>query len=240
MISLAKLADDGQSATEGRRSRHVIRRQSLPAILAQSLKERILNGEFKEGDPLVQETIATEYECSRIPVREAFKQLEAEGLIVSKMHKGAVVSGLPSEQILELFELRAMLESNMLKYALPKLTDEVLDRAEAILDTLSAAYRARDIAQVGTLNWAFHSTLYEPSGRVQTLALAQGINVQTDRYIRLHIVLTSAFKEAERDHRQILELCRQRDRSAVEFMKKHILQTGRKLIAALGEKRTAE
>src|SRR5262249_9700878 len=77
------------------RSKYRLQRQSLPQALAESLRERILNGEFKEGDPLIQEAIAAEYECSRMPVREAFRQLEAAGLIVSKIHKGAIVTTLP-------------------------------------------------------------------------------------------------------------------------------------------------
>ena len=59
----------------------IIKRQSLPETLAESLRERILNGEFKEGEPLIQESIASEYGVSRMPVREAFRQLEAAGLI---------------------------------------------------------------------------------------------------------------------------------------------------------------
>lgn len=72
-----------------------IKRQSLPDTLAESLRERILNGEFKEGESLIQETIATEYGVSRMPVREAFKELEASGLITTQIHKGSVVKSIP-------------------------------------------------------------------------------------------------------------------------------------------------
>jgi DNA-binding GntR family transcriptional regulator len=65
-----------------------IQRQSLPETLAASLRERILNGEFQEGDALVQDTIAEEYEVSRMPVREALRQLEACGLVALRLHRG--------------------------------------------------------------------------------------------------------------------------------------------------------
>jgi DNA-binding GntR family transcriptional regulator len=87
---------------------HRIERQSLPETLAASLRERILNGEFKEGDPLVQETIAEEYEVSRMPVREALRQLEALGLIVMRTHKGAIVTSMQQAKVAELFDLRAV------------------------------------------------------------------------------------------------------------------------------------
>gem|GEM_PF-5640646 len=54
------------------------------------MRGRILNGEFRDGDALIQEAIAAEYDVSRLPVREAFKELETSGLIASKIHKGSV------------------------------------------------------------------------------------------------------------------------------------------------------
>src|SRR5882762_11581551 len=91
-----------------------IKRQSLPETLAESLRERILNGDFKEGEALVQDAIAQEYDVSRMPVREALRQLEACGLVVMHLHKGAVVNSVPTEQVAELFELRALLECDLL------------------------------------------------------------------------------------------------------------------------------
>lgn len=219
------------------RSKYRLQRQSLPEALAESLRERILNGEFKEGDPLVQEAIAAEYECSRMPVREAFRQLEAAGLIVSKIHKGAVVTTLPVEQIMELFELRAMLESDILAHSLTKMSDADLAQSETILAQLEDAYHSRDIARVGTLNWEFHRSLYVPANRAQTLTLIQGINVQTDRYIRLQLLLTSAFDDAKRDHRRILAMCKNHDPEVVGFMREHIIQAGHNLLAALRQRR---
>lgn len=221
------------------RSKYSIKRQSLPEALAESLRERILNGEFKGGEPLIQEAIAAEYECSRMPVREAFRQLEAAGLIVSKIHKGAVVTALPSEQIMELFELRAILECDILAYSLARMTDQHLDASEQILEELEGAYGDRDIAKVGALNWEFHRSLYVAAERVQTLALIQGINVQTDRYIRLQLLLTSAFEEAETEHRRILNLCKKRDPSVVEFMRDHIIRAGHNLLEALKTRKSA-
>lgn len=79
-----------------------IKRQSIPEALSESLRERILNGEFTAGEALIQDTIAREYDTSRMPVREALRQLEADGLVEMKLHKGAVVTSLSMEQIGEL------------------------------------------------------------------------------------------------------------------------------------------
>jgi DNA-binding GntR family transcriptional regulator len=220
---------------------HKIKRQSLPETLAQSLQERILNGEFKEGDALIQEAIAQEYEVSRMPVREALRQLEACGLVIMKVHKGAVVTSIPTEQIAELFELRALLECDILARAISRLTDQDLAESRAILGQLEASYQQRDIASWGRLNWEFHRSLYVAAHRAQTLALIQGVNLQTDRYIRLQLLLTRSFDDAEHEHRELLHLCTLRDQErAVAYLREHILRSGRNLLVALRNTRAAD
>jgi len=217
-----------------------IKRQGLPETLAESLRERILNGEFREGDALIQDAIASEYDVSRMPVREALRQLEAWGLVVMQLHKGAVVSSIPTEQIAELYELRAMLECDLLERSIPRLTDAQLANSLAILGELDGSYKSRNFADWGRLNWEFHRSLYLAAERVQTLAVVQGINLQTARYVRLQLLLTRAFKDAEQEHRHLLKLCEQRDvAKAVSFLKDHILDSGRKLLVALRKSRTA-
>jgi DNA-binding GntR family transcriptional regulator len=207
---------------------HQIKRQSLPEALAESLRERILNGEFKEGDQLVQETLAEEYETSRMPVREALRQLEAQGLVLLKTHKGAIVTTIPMDQIRELFDLRALLECEILDHAIPLMSDADLEQSRLILVSLEDAYHRKDVAAWGRLNWEFHRSLYLPAKRVQTLAIIQGINVQTDRYVRVQMLLSGAVANAEQEHRELLALCVGRDRKrAVPYLRRHILNAGK-------------
>ncbi|RWD50750.1 GntR family transcriptional regulator [Mesorhizobium sp.] len=214
-------------------SKYCLERQSLPEALADSLRERILNGEFKVGDPLVQQAIAAEYGCSRMPVREAFRKLEAAGLIVFQIHKGAIVTSLPAAQILELFELRAMLECDILSRSLTYLSDENLARSEQILKDLGDAYHKRDMRKVGVLNWEFHRSLHLLPERAQTLALIQSINVQTERYRRLHPDSTSSFEDTDLEHHQILAMFKIRDSGVIDLMRDHITRTGHRLVEAL-------
>ncbi|HCT5903092.1 TPA: GntR family transcriptional regulator [Klebsiella pneumoniae] len=211
-----------------------LNRLSLPEALAESLRERILNGEFKEGDALVQETIAAEYEVSRMPVREAIRQLEASGLVVTKMHKGAFVNSIPVDQISELFELRALLECEIFAHAIPRMNSAHISTAQNVLGQLEDAYHRKDIKLWGKLNWEFHRSLYVPAERVQTLQIIQGINVQTDRYIRLQLLLTEALEEAERDHKELLQLAIKGDvERGVEKMREHIQTAGKNLVSVL-------
>jgi len=107
----------------------------------EALREKILRGEYPEGAPLRQDTLAAELGVSRIPVREALRQLEAEGLVTFVPHFGAVVSSLSLSEIKELFELRALLETDLLRRAIPRIREEDLDRADEILDQYDAAIR---------------------------------------------------------------------------------------------------
>jgi len=218
-----------------------IKRQSLPETLAESLRERILNGEFREGDALIQDAIAKEYDVSRMPVREALRQLEAAGLVVMQIHKGAVVTSVPTEQVAELFELRAQLECDILGRAIPRMTEEHLATSQSILAQLETSYRRRDIASWGRLNWEFHRSLYLAADRVQTMAVLQGINLHIDRYIRLHLLLTDAIHDAEKEHREILRLCSLRDAGrAIPYLRKHILNAGHNLLVALRKSRASQ
>ena len=213
---------------------HSIRRQSVPETVALSLRERILSGEFKDGDQIRQEAIATEYDVSRMPVREALRQLEAEGLVRLRTHKGAVVTSRSADEIDELFELRALLEPELFQLAIPRATAQDIANSETALENLEAAYRNRETQTWGTLNWEFHRSLYEPSQRHQTLSILQTINYQTDRYVRLQLVLTSAIETAEHDHRALLRFMRAKDtKGAAKFLACHIRRAKDELLAAM-------
>ncbi len=206
----------------------------MPETLRESLQERILSGEIREGDWLIQDAIAEEYDVSRMPVREALRQLEACGLVVMRTHRGAIVTSIPTEQVEELFELRATLECDVLERALARITDRDIAEARSILGQLDASYTQGDVASWGRLNWAFHRRLYEPSERIQTLSILQGINLQIERYVRLHMLLTQGADAAVREHHELLRLCAVRAvDEASAYLREHILATGRNLVLAL-------
>src|SRR3954464_3473882 len=101
-----------------------IQRQTIASMTITALRERILRGDYPEGEPLRQDAIADELGVSRIPVREALRQLEAEGLVTFSPHRGAVVSSLSLDEIDELFDLRAQIECDLLAHAVPRMSKE--------------------------------------------------------------------------------------------------------------------
>src|SRR5450759_2164820 len=137
-----------------------ITRQSLTSAVADKLRDQIIRGEISEGSQLRQDAIAAQYQVSRIPVREALRQLDAEGLIAIVPNRGAVVPALSPADIEELFAIRALLEPEVLKRSIPHLTEEDFSQAEAILRRyVSELRREGHVSAWGRLNWEFHSTL---------------------------------------------------------------------------------
>src|ERR1700740_1706117 len=116
-----------------------IPRQSLAAAVVERLRDKILHGELREGEQLRQDAIAAEFQISRIPVREALSHLAAEGLITIVANRGAVVSAVSPEEIMELFETRAVLECHMLRCAIPNMKPADFQKAEKILERYEAS-----------------------------------------------------------------------------------------------------
>lgn len=220
-----------QSAAEESHTRKGIPRLSLASAVADKLREMIIRGEMQEGEQLRQDAIAVDFQVSRIPVREALRQLEAEGLIKIVAHRGAVVSSLSADEIEELFAIRALLECQVLKLSIPNLTESDFQQAEQILDTYEKAlWMKGEVGSWGRLNWQFHSTLYSRANRPYFMSIIQMLNNNGDRYTRLQLYLTQAFERAKREHRELLDLCRRRNvTAAAELLERHILNAGKML-----------
>jgi DNA-binding GntR family transcriptional regulator len=211
-----------------------IQRRTVAAAAVEGIRERILDRTYAEGEQLRQDVLAADLGVSRIPVREALRQLEAEGLVTFSPHRGAVVSSLSIADIEELFALRARLETILLRRAVPHLTEEDIERAEEILNEYDAAFRNRDVAAWGDLNWQFHSTLYSAAHRPVTMAVVERLHLHTNRYARMQLALTRGEARAQKEHGAILAAARKRDASrASSLLNAHILGAGRSLVQFL-------
>ena len=217
-----------------------LRRQTLAGQTLDALRDRILRGKFPEGEPLRQDAIAEELGVSRIPVREALRQLEAEGLVTFNPHRGAVVSTLSLGEISELFEMRADMESDLVRRAVPLMTAADDERAEEILEAYETALRNGEVPQYGELNWQFHATLYAPSERQFTLAMVKKLHQHSDRYLRMQLALTHGESRARQEHRAIAMAAKKRDaKKASQLMREHILGAGTALVTFLEEQRAS-
>lgn len=211
--------------------------RSTPAVVADVLREAILRGILAAGQQLRQEEIARQLGVSHIPVREALRQLEAEGLVRLRPYRGFEVSELSPEEVEELYEIRIPLECQALRLALPHLTDQDLEQAQAVLDAIDAE---ADPSAWSELNTRFHSILYAPSGRQRLLNLIRTLRTNVDRYLRLYISVMQRKAYSQREHRAILEAVRRRDEAqALRALEEHLDIACRMLVDYLRRERQA-
>ncbi len=185
-----------------------ISRQSLPDAIAQDLRERILNGELAEGETIRQSTLAEEYNVSRMPAREALRRLDAEGLVHLTTNRGATVTLHSLAEIAEIFDLRAMLEVDLFRRAIPQMTPQDFALCDRLLSDMEQSYSDDDVGRWGGLNHDYHTALYAAASRQLTNDLLQRIALHSDRYIRIHLSVMQQLEPAELEHRQLLELAR--------------------------------
>jgi DNA-binding GntR family transcriptional regulator len=215
-----------------------LQRQTVASMTLDAIRDGILHGQYTEGEPLRQDALADELGVSRIPIREALRQLETEGLVTFNPHRGAIVSSLSLEEIEEVFDLRASIESDLLRRAIPHLTTHQLDQADEVLDRYSVALRTGDVAKWGVLNWQFHASLYAPAARPVTMNIVQRLHQQSDRYLRMQLALTHGETRATEEHRAIAAAARAHDtKRACQLVRDHIAGAGRSLLAFLRERR---
>ncbi len=220
-------------------SESAIPRQSLTSAVAEKLRDQIIRGEIAEGAQLRQDVIAGQYHVSRIPVREALRQLDAEGLITIVPNRGAIVPELSPSDVEELFAIRALLEPEVLKLSIPRLTPADLGQAETVLNKyMSELRREEHMENWGRMNWQFHSILYSRAERPHFMSIIRNVNHNGERYTRLQLYLTHGMKRANEEHHQLLKLCRKNEvTAAFKLLRQHSQHAGQSLNKVLEERR---
>lgn len=222
-------AEAGPVAPGEGRGRRVDRR-TLAARVQEQLREGILAGRWPEGTRLRQDALARTLGVSRIPLREAMAQLEAEGLIVTVPRRGAEVAVLRAADVLELSELRSAIEPLLIARSIPALTQAQLAAAGRAAEAFDRALRSGDRAAWGRCNWAFHAALYAAAGRPRALRLAALLARNAERALRTQLGLEGAMQRASAEHAALLELARAgRAGEAADLLCRHILEAGQAL-----------
>lgn len=198
--------------------------------IAAALRDAIYRGDLADEAILNQAAIASHFGVSRVPVREAMRELQAEGLIETRAHRLAVVRGLDLDRLIEIYDLRALLEGFLTERATPNIDERALRE----LRSLDKRMRDEpDHARWLELNARFHQILYEPSGAKTTLELAEQLRGRAERYVRLW--RGSGLhrpREAGREHAEITKLVAAGDAAgARRAIERHIAHTRDDLIA---------
>lgn len=181
---------------------------STADAIAQSLRTAIATGELGDGARLVERDLAARFAVSRIPLREALKKLEAEGLVEIYPNRGATVRALTPNDVEEIYAMRTLLEGDAIFRAVKQMDEETIVRAELVHRLLG---KTKTADKQGELNREFHALLYAPCGNARQLKAIRELRGQVERYERLQSTLLADTAAFQPEHEAILEACRQRD-----------------------------
>jgi DNA-binding GntR family transcriptional regulator len=202
---------------------------TIQQAVADAVRKRVISGELPAGTRIDQDALAAEFAVSRMPVREALRQLGAEGFVTIVPHRGAIVTALSPAEVEEIYEIRAALEGVAARHASQALTAADLERLRKILAKM------RNEKQIDTwvaLNAEFHNTINQASERPRLLELIQRFREQSEPYIRLYVERLHKNAQARREHRAILEALADRNPDRAETaVRTHLVSTGRAVAA---------
>lgn len=203
----------------------------VSSIIYDALRQAIIEGTLPDGMALRQEELARRFQTSRIPVREAISKLEQQGLVTTRRHRGAVVARITIEEFDEIFDLRALLEGEVIRRAVPAMSSETLAQARDFCDRFRAS---SDPAEWGALNRQFHIALYQAANLPNHMDLINTIFDRIDRYLRAQLSLTEGRNTAAIEHEQILQACVDGDAElAAELTRKHVMDAKGSLVGFL-------
>ena len=196
------------------------------------LRELIVSGQLPAGTPLLLTPLAAQLQVSVMPVREALRALEAEGLAVVTPRRGAVVSEPSFEEAEEIYTIRIALEALCARHAVESLTNEDLGDLHAAFARMENAASAGDLRAFMDLDHEFHSRLYQAAGRDR---LAEMIDALVGRSLRYIPYLNRELREDPLEsHRPILRAIEARDADLVERLTREHMQGSKdRLLSAI-------
>jgi DNA-binding GntR family transcriptional regulator len=198
------------------------------------LRQRIRDGRLTSGARIKADEIAQQLGLSRMPVREAIRQLDSEGLVTIRPNRGAVVTILDPEDVLELFQMRSVLEGLAVRRAVDRFDDDAFDELELRFSRLERAQG--DLDQWILKHNDFHDVICACSGGQRLFAQVQRLRTAVEPYLRI-VLVQSEMERAVTEHRELIEIIRRRDPEAAEAaMRDHILGTQYDLMLEMSPK----
>lgn len=182
-------------------------------------------GQYKAGERLIPEDIAAEIGMSRMPVREAFRRLAADGLVTLRPNRGCVVAGLTLDELNEAFEIRSVLEGLAVRLVAPRLTADHFEELDRLLLRMERA------GEAGSSDWVlrhqeFHAYIYSLSSRPKLIRQIATLHVAIEPYMRIWFDYVEKPLSAREEHQNLIDALKSGDCAEAErVMEDHVLGT---------------
>lgn len=195
------------------------------------VKEKILMGVLKPGDPLIEVKLAEELGVSRTPIREALRQLELEGLVYSIPHKGAFVAGVSAQDIEDIYAIRMLLDGLAARWAAQKITKEEEDELTEIITLMELYTKKKDIPKVMKTDSNFHQLIYKASKSKPLEHVLSTFHSYVLRARTTSFETPGRLDEALNEHKLIYDAIVNKDPDKAEYyIKIHVMNAAKNLI----------
>lgn len=230
--------NDQRSALLGKSDGEDMGHPSISQVIYQKLHDKILSGSLAPGTLLRQEELAAGFSSSRVPLREALSRLEAEGLVKLRPRRGYIVSSLDPQEIIELLQLRIVVEEHAGYVA-------TLSRSQKDVVALSESLKRLELLPTDRLdeeaikawvreNRVFHDLLAKASGRTHLRQVIANLHAKIGRYIEIELAIGPELAASQADHRAIVHAFVAGDARAVaELCRRHCETTAERFARAL-------
>jgi len=205
----------------------------LSSRIADEIRSAVLSGEMRPGMRIRQELLAAKYGASRIPVREALKQLENEGLVVLAPNRGAWIADVNSEESIEVYKIREVVEPLAIFESVPNMTDADIAALDAMIDELE---RTTTLERYLQLDREFHLRTYSRARMPQLQAMVERFWNSTQHFRRQFVKETFArngLPFSDPQHLLLMDMIRSRDAEGARNMVHLHIRRTRLLIETL-------
>lgn len=176
-----------------------------------ALRAAIASGQLRPAQQIVQEDLSAAFGVSRVPLREALKVLEAEGLVTYYPHRGYFVTELSAADLYEVYRLRELLETEALAIAVQECSQADVQAIEDLLESLEEAVAAGDVSSITARNRAFHFAIFDAAGRPRLSRLIRQLWDATDVYRAVYFMDPANHGRICAEHRAMVAALRARD-----------------------------
>lgn len=209
--------------------------QGLPRVIADQLKQLIYAGEFKAGDRLNEAALAVRMGTSRGPIREAIRILAGTGLVTEVMNRGVFVRQVSMREMLEIYDLRALVFGFAAERAAEHITDEHRRRFESLLDRMDLACKANDSDLYYTLNLEFHELVLQLSNSLRAHRLYDDYVKELHLYRRQNFNTPGNMRRSNAEHRRIYEAISKGLNAKAKAQAEDHIKAGRQRLLALAD-----
>ena len=176
------------------------------------LREKILSGELKPGERLMEIQLANKLGVSRTPIREAIRKLELEGLVLMIPRKGAEVAEITEKNLRDVLEVRCALEELAVQLACDRIDEEGVKELRAAADTFRKVLDRDDITQIAQADVAFHDVIFKATDNKRLIQLLNNLREQMYRYRIEYLKKKECYPQILHEHQEIIESIAGRDK----------------------------